>query len=159
MNEPQVETLTGEQDLVGVMEVDQSSFATPWTRDMYEAELRNAGTSCIAVLRIPECRVAGYCSYWLVVDEVHINNVAVRVEFRRRGFGRTLVEHVLHEGFCSKCGTATPQHDNSTRVLGLQRLGRGAATTANRSTTPWSSPEISRTLNQIRILEHALTLW
>jgi ribosomal-protein-alanine N-acetyltransferase len=98
MNLPLVETLSGEEDLAGVMEVDRSSFATPWTRDMYEAELKNAGTSFIAVLRIPECRVAAYCSYWLVVDEVHINNVAVRVEFRRRGFGRTLVEHVLHEG-------------------------------------------------------------
>ena len=95
---PLVEALSGEEDLAGVMEVDRSSFATPWSRKMYEAELQNSGISFIVVLRTPECRVAGYCSYWLVVDEVHINNVAVGAGHRGRGFGRCLVEHVLRDG-------------------------------------------------------------
>jgi len=95
---PLVEALSGEEDLAGVMEVDRSSFATPWSRKMYEAELQNSGISFIVVLRTPECRVAGYCSYWLVIDEVHIHNVAVRADHRRRGFGRCLVEYVLRDG-------------------------------------------------------------
>ena len=32
----------------------------------------------IYVVRTPECRVAGFCAFWLVVDEVHVNNVALR---------------------------------------------------------------------------------
>ena len=98
MMEPLIEALDGEDDLAGVMEVDRSSFAAPWSREMYNAELQNSGVSSIVVLRTPECRVAGYCSYWLVVDEVHINNVAVRPEYRGRGFGRCLVERVLRDG-------------------------------------------------------------
>jgi ribosomal-protein-alanine N-acetyltransferase len=65
---------------------------------MYESELQNIGISFIVVLRIPGCRVAGYCSYRLVVDEIHINNVAVRAECRGRGFGRRLVGYVLRDG-------------------------------------------------------------
>lgn len=117
MSAPVVEALSGEEDLAGVMEVDRSSFATPWSREMYDAELQNTGVSSIVVLRIPECSVAGYCSYWLVVDEVHINNVAVRAEYRRRGFGRLLVECALRAG----------RNLGATRVLLEVRKGNTAA--------------------------------
>jgi ribosomal-protein-alanine N-acetyltransferase len=98
MTVPLVEALDGEDDLAGVMEVDRSSFATPWTREMYDAERQNSSISFIVVLRTPECRVAGYCSFWLVIDEVHINNVAVRPEYRGRGFGRRLIERAIEDG-------------------------------------------------------------
>jgi ribosomal-protein-alanine N-acetyltransferase len=114
---PLIEALSGEEDLAGVMEVDRSSFAKPWTREMYEAELHNSGISFIVVLRTPEWRVAGYCSYWLVVDEVHINNVAVRAECRGRGFGRCLVEYALREG----------RNRGAARVLLEVRSGNAAA--------------------------------
>ena len=112
-----MEALSGEEDLAGVMEVDRSSFATPWSREMYDTELQNSGISFIVVLRTPECRVAGYCSYRLVVDEVHINNVAVRAECRSKGFGRCLVEYALREG----------RNRGATRVLLEVRSGNVAA--------------------------------
>lgn len=93
-----VEWLSGASDLEQVLEVDRLSFTNPWTRAMYESDLQNTGVSFIGVLRIPECLVAGYCAFWLVADELHINNVAVRPEFRRRGFGRRLVEFALGAG-------------------------------------------------------------
>jgi len=117
MRTPLVEALSGEEDLAGVMEVDRSSFATPWSREMYDTELQNSGISFIVVLRTPECRVAGYCSYRLVVDEVHINNVAVRAECRSKGFGRCLVEYALREG----------RNRGATRVLLEVRSGNVAA--------------------------------
>ena len=44
---------------------------------MYEWELQNRSVCHILVVRTPACRVAGFCSFWLVVDELHINNLAV----------------------------------------------------------------------------------
>jgi len=93
-----IEWLDGEADLAGVMEVDRVSFAAPWTRAMYEQELRNTGQSFIAVLRTSAHAVAGYCAYRLVLDETQINNVAVRAELRGRGCGRALVEFALEHG-------------------------------------------------------------
>lgn len=98
MTGPVIEPLDGDADLAGVMEIDQASFSSPWTAEMYRSELRNTKVASIVVLRIPGCRVAGYCSYWLVVDEIHINNVAVRPAYRRRGYGRLIVEHVIEDG-------------------------------------------------------------
>ncbi len=40
-------------------------------------------------------RVVAYALYWRVVDEVHVLNVATHPGERRRGFARSLMEHVL----------------------------------------------------------------
>ena len=92
-----IEPLAGEHDLAGVLEVDEASFTRPWTRAMYTAEFLNRETSRLYVLRTPEFDVAGYCAAWLVADEVHINNLAVRPQCRNRGHGSALLRHVLAE--------------------------------------------------------------
>jgi len=93
-----VEPYAGEEDLEGILAVEAASFTNPWTRAMYEWELQNRSVCHILVVRTPACRVAGFCSFWLVVDEIHINNVAVLPEYRGRGLGTRLMRRVLTEG-------------------------------------------------------------
>ena len=93
-----VEPFDGAADLDGILAVEDASFTNPWTRAMYEWELQNRSVCHILVVRTPERRVAGFCSFWLVVDEIHINNVAVLPECRGRGFGTRLMRRVLTEG-------------------------------------------------------------
>ena len=64
---------------------------------MYTWELQNRTVCHIYVVRTPECRVAGFCAFWLVVDEIHINNVALRPAYRGQGLGTALMRHVLTE--------------------------------------------------------------
>jgi [ribosomal protein S18]-alanine N-acetyltransferase len=90
-----IEPLEGVEDLEGVLAVDAASFLRPWTRAMYESELRNRQVARIYVVRTSDWRVAGYCATWFIGNEVHVNNVAVRPECRRRGLGSLLVSHVL----------------------------------------------------------------
>ena len=73
-----IEALAGEADLQGVLEVEAASFTNPWTREMYTWELQNRSVCHIYVARMPGCPVAGFCAFWLVFDEIHINNVACR---------------------------------------------------------------------------------
>ena len=54
---------------------------------MYAWELQNPEVCHIYVVRTPDCRVAGFCAFWLVVDEIHINNVALRPAYRAQGLG------------------------------------------------------------------------
>lgn len=91
-----VETLL-EEDLDEVVEVERESFSNPWSRQMFLWEMQNAGVSYAYVLRTPEWRVAGFCTVWLVLDEVHINNLAVRPQLRGRGAGRALLIFVLRQ--------------------------------------------------------------
>jgi ribosomal-protein-alanine N-acetyltransferase len=51
----------------------------------------------IYVLRTPEYRVAGFCAFWLVADQAHINQLAVWPELRSRGLGTQLIEAVIAE--------------------------------------------------------------
>ncbi len=92
-----IDPLSGDDDLTGVLEVESESFSSPWTREMYEWELQNRAICHIYVIRTDDCRVAGFCAFWLVVDEIHINNVAIRPHLRARGLGTALLRHVFSE--------------------------------------------------------------
>lgn len=90
-----VELLRGPADLDGILAIDAGSFLRPWTREMYEAELENPAVTRIFVIRTAERPVAGYCATWFLLPEVHINNLAVRPELRRRGLATYLLGRVL----------------------------------------------------------------
>lgn len=90
-----VEPLAGDDDLDGVLEVEAESFTNPWTKAMYQWELQNRAVCHIYVARTPSCRVAGFCAFWLVFDEIHINNVAVLPRYRGRGMGSGILRHVF----------------------------------------------------------------
>jgi ribosomal-protein-alanine N-acetyltransferase len=118
VNDPfRIEALDGPSDLDGVQAVDRESFPSPWTRAMYQEELLNTGVAFIIVVRTAGTAVAGYCSYRLVADELQINNVAVRPEYRRLGMGRALVEAAVAHGRRGGARTA---------VLEVRRSNTGA---------------------------------
>ena len=90
-----VDPLAGDADLDGVLSVEAESFTNPWTREMYAWELQNRSVCHIFVVRTPELPVVGFCAFWFVFDEIHINNVAVLPSFRGGGMGTALMHHVL----------------------------------------------------------------
>ena len=82
----------------GVLHIEGESFSSPWTRDMYLAELKNVGVSFCYLARDETGQAVGFCSFWRIVDELHINNLAVLPGYRRRGIASTLLMYVLKEG-------------------------------------------------------------
>lgn len=89
-----VEPMTA-ADLDDVLEIEEASFTNPWTRPMFERELLNPGVSHLYVLRTGDWRVAAFCMDWIVADELHINNLAVRPECRGAGAGRALLTSIF----------------------------------------------------------------
>ena len=92
-----IDRVTSAAEIDGILVVEQASFTNPWTRDMYLSELGNEGVSFIYAAREQE-RVVGFCSFWRIFDELHINNLAVAPEARRAGVASALLEHILREG-------------------------------------------------------------
>jgi ribosomal-protein-alanine N-acetyltransferase len=92
-----IDRLEGDADLDGVLSVESESFTNPWTREMYAWELQNRSVCHILVVRTPERPVVGFCAFWLVVDEIHINNVAILPALRGRGVGTALMHRVFLE--------------------------------------------------------------
>ncbi|HXG89071.1 MAG TPA: ribosomal protein S18-alanine N-acetyltransferase [Vicinamibacterales bacterium] len=92
-----VERIAGSADLDGVLEIEQASFNNPTTREWYEGELQRPEVCYIYVIRTDAERVAGFCAFWKVVDQIHINNLAIRPALRHSGLGRLLLSRVLNE--------------------------------------------------------------
>jgi ribosomal-protein-alanine N-acetyltransferase len=123
-----VETMT-EADLDDVVAIEQASFSSPWSRDMFKWELENVGVSYGYVLRTPDHRVAAFCTVWLVLDEVHINNIAVRPQSRGRGTGQILLEFVLRlaAGLGARRATLEVRRSNAAALKLYERLGFSVA--------------------------------
>jgi ribosomal-protein-alanine N-acetyltransferase len=141
-----VDTLQ-EADLDEVLEVERASFSNPWSRQMFRWEMQNAGVSYAYVLRTPAWRVAAFCTVWLVLDEVHINNVAVRPECRGQGAGRALLLFVLRMGAEMGATSATLEvrRSNAAALKLYEGLGfKVGGTRRNYYTSP---------------VEDALVLW
>jgi ribosomal-protein-alanine N-acetyltransferase len=126
-----IERTLSERDLDQIVAIEQACFSNPWTRDMYIRELQNPDVSFLYVLRVPGQGIMAFCSFWLVLDEVHINNVAVREDFRGRGAGMALLEHVLREGASRGADRATLEvrRSNATARRLYERLGFEVAAT------------------------------
>ena len=52
-------------------------------------------------------RAVGFCSFWRVLDELHINNLAVLPDCRRTGVGSALLTRALREGIARGARRAT----------------------------------------------------
>jgi len=120
MSDGTIAWAASDADLEAILEIDRVSFPAPWTRAMYEDERRYPDRSFLAVWKGADGAVAGYISFWVVVDEVQINNVAVRPEARTGGIGRRLVEFAMRHG--ASRGAVTVVLDVRSANLAARRL-------------------------------------
>jgi [ribosomal protein S18]-alanine N-acetyltransferase len=111
-----VEPVASADDLGGLLAVEEASFLNPWTREMYLAELDNAGVSYLFVAKDAEGRVVGFCGFWRVVDELHINNLAVLPAYRRQGIASKILNRVFAEGRKVGAGRATLEVRRSNEI-------------------------------------------
>lgn len=97
-------TRMSEHDLLEVVEIEEKSGLSRWGWAAYYAELQSANRDLMLIARPMRASIiesggpiAGYIVARETAGELHINNVAVREEFRRRGIGAALLERVLQE--------------------------------------------------------------
>src|SRR2546428_11226034 len=86
------------------MGLEQRSFSEAWTRKMFLGELQGNAFATNLVLRaggagfgegVAAGALLGYIMFWVVFEELHLMNLAVRPEVRRHGIGLALVRHAL----------------------------------------------------------------
>jgi ribosomal-protein-alanine N-acetyltransferase len=125
----QIEPVSSTSDLDAILAIEAASFTSPWTREMYLAELDNVGVSFCYMARDTEGNVLGFCSFWRVLDELHINNLAVAPEYRRRGVATALLMFVLREAekLGARRATLEVRRSNEPARHLYERLGFAAA--------------------------------
>ena len=88
-----------ERDLIGVVEIEDSSGLNRWGYDAYHRELFTNPNAIMMVARnlLAGTAVIGFFAGWIVEDEMHVNNVASHPEYRGIGVGRSLMEAAIDE--------------------------------------------------------------
>lgn len=120
-----IDPLVSADDIEAILAIEHESFTNPWTREMYLAELENRGVSFCFLAKGATGRIVGFCSVWRVLDELHINNLAVLPEFRRAGVATALLERALEHGVQSGALRATLEvrRSNEAARLLYERFG------------------------------------
>ena len=80
-------------DITQILDIEKISFPTPWHSYIFELELKKPRTLQLVSKRCD--KVTGYIVSWMMYDEVHILNVAVHPDFRRKGIARRLISEVI----------------------------------------------------------------
>jgi len=94
-----IEQMT-EHDLLAVVEIEEASGLSPWGWDAYHREMQSPEDVIMLVARTESASesVGGFIVSRLIGAELHVYNVAVRPELRRRGVAARLVRTVLERG-------------------------------------------------------------
>lgn len=93
-----------ESDVAALVELERRSFSQPWSANSFRGEMRDPERGRVVLLREGAAsgplggEVIAYCAFQVVVDELHILDLAVRPERRRQGWGRRLLARVLDLG-------------------------------------------------------------
>lgn len=115
--------LTSAAELDAILALDDVCFHRPWTRADYERELQDPARCFLYVARI-DGAIVGYCSFWRIFDEIHVNNFAVHPASRRQGLGRALLAHVVAEAAAFGAPNATLEvRASNTAAIALYEAG------------------------------------
>ncbi len=117
------------RDVDAVAEIDRESFAVPWSRDAFVREVTENRCARYLVAREDGAAVA-YGGMWLVMDEGHVTNIAVKRSARGRGVGealaRTLMQLAADTGIrymTLECRRSNLAAQSLYRKLGFQEVG------------------------------------
>ena len=79
-----------------ITDIENSSFPVPWSLNAFEEEVKNSISNLWAV--IVDKKLVAYICFWMFDEEIHLLNIAVHPEYRNKGFGKYLIEHLIEVG-------------------------------------------------------------
>lgn len=75
--------------------IERTAFRFPWSAGFFRQELQVACAR--SILAESDGKIIGYVLFWLLPGAIDIHNIAVHVDFRRRGIARVLLGRVIDE--------------------------------------------------------------
>ncbi|NMC55771.1 MAG: ribosomal protein S18-alanine N-acetyltransferase [Eubacteriaceae bacterium] len=81
------------KDIDDICALEHESFTIPWERGAFEDEMQND----LAHYTVCELngKIIAYGGMWLVLDEAHVTNIAVKKEYQHMGIGGKLMEKMF----------------------------------------------------------------
>lgn len=124
----------GSTDLPAVEEIERACFIDPWPTSAFLAELKHSW-SWFQVVQADEAeqkeQLRGYIICWMIPGDMHLLNLAVHPDWRRRGIGSALLNLAMNDFAGRGGGTVYLEVRRSNlaaqrvyRRLGFTEVGR-----------------------------------
>lgn len=88
-----------------LMKIEEDCFSVPWSKESFEGEIKNPLANYLIALE--DDKVKGYMGMWKVVDELHITNIAISDDVRRKGVASKLLSKAIDFGKNESCVAMT----------------------------------------------------
>lgn len=81
------------KDIDDICVLENEAFTIPWQRGAFEDEMLND----LAYYTVCELngKIIAYGGMWLVLDEAHVTNIAVKKEYQKMGIGGKLMDKMF----------------------------------------------------------------
>ena len=86
--------LMEKKDLREILAIEKDSFVSPWSEGMFRDEINLKHSQCL-VARMwqgEKSMIGGYIIFWIVADEAHLHNLAVKKELRNQGLAHRFMD-------------------------------------------------------------------
>jgi tRNA threonylcarbamoyladenosine biosynthesis protein TsaB len=78
-----------------VVAIEAESFEHPWSREAFTWEVDSE--VALPIVAMISAEVVGYLVVWLAYEEMHLGNISVAIQWRRKGIGEQLMRWLLRE--------------------------------------------------------------
>ncbi|MGN0789637.1 MAG: ribosomal protein S18-alanine N-acetyltransferase [Christensenellales bacterium] len=78
-----------------VWEIEKSLIASPWSKESIEK--LTTTDNAVAKVAIMDGKVVGYYSFYQILDEADVNNIAVDSAWQNKGVGTALMSDMIEE--------------------------------------------------------------
>ncbi|MBC8196864.1 MAG: ribosomal protein S18-alanine N-acetyltransferase [Candidatus Marinimicrobia bacterium] len=107
-----------------ILTIERELFDQPWSEVHFEEELEKIPVSKSWVL-CENNKVIGFIFGWMIENEFHLNNIAIKKQFQGKGLGLKLINSVI-EFVKSKKGNLIfleVMHDNESAIRLYEKNG------------------------------------
>ena len=115
--------LMTKDDIEDVAHLEHVSSTEPWSKDLFRKELKSPLS--VSLVADDGGLICGYLVFWIVADEVHIQNIAVNENLRRRGIADKLLTEMHFIAKTKNAFTATLEvrRSNESAIKLYEKFG------------------------------------
>ena len=112
------------EDIERILEIENRCYPEPWTEGMFKHELTGNQVSVFFVLEESGV-IIGYAGMWIIVDDMHVTNVAVHPDFQGNGHSKQLMFALFEQARMAGCKRSTLEvrKSNKTAISLYEKLG------------------------------------
>lgn len=112
-------------DIGQILEIEKASYPTPWDETAFLCELSKLASNVNIFLAAEDeetGEIAGYIAGNLIIDYIHVLNIAVAEKYRKRGLGRTFMQKAEQEALKRGLGALTLEvRENNEPAVNLYK--------------------------------------